>query len=456
VFVRAPPGADPEGADLYVMNPDGSGRKLLVRNTGGEFILDPAWSPDGKRVAFDRSPGPRPPVDIVVVNADGTGVTNLTKNGADGSVQDVQPAWSPDGARIAYVSRRAAIGNSEIFVMRADGSGKANLTRNAADDSDPAWSPDGMKIAFVRDVGAGRGDIFVMNADGSGQTDVATNASSPSWSPDGRRIAFVRFFGGFDSDVFSMNADGSGQTNLTRSPGADITPAWSPDGRKIVLATGSATVTDDVFVMNADGSGRKRLTNDRGVKNDFQPDWGVRTAAGSTPPAGTATGTVLVNGVAFTSGPVPYGSTVDVTSGRLTLRADVGTLLVYGDGRDPARFVLTRTFERVRGRRRALVQLRLVGGDFSVCVTRTTAAADARKPISKVIRALWGKGKGHFRLRGRYATATVRGTWWLTADRCDGTLTVVRQGTVSVRDLTRRVTVAVRAGKSYLAPARRP
>lgn len=192
---------------------------------------------------------------------------------------------------------------------------------------------------------------------------------------------------------------------------------------------------------------------------------GASTAGGScgstpaAPPNGSATGTVLVNGRPFTSGPIPYGSIVDVTHGRLTLKADVGTLLVYGDGTHPAIFRLTRASERVKGKKRALAQLTLIGGDFSVCAARAVsafapaAATAKRKPT--VVRALWGKGKGRFRTQGRYASATVRGTFWLTADRCDGTLVLVKQGTLAVRDFTRRRTVSVRAGRSYLAPARR-
>ena len=68
-----------------------------------------------------------------------------------------------------------------------------------------------------------------------------------------------------------------------------------------------------------------------------------------------------------------------------------------------------------------------------------------------MIRQLWGNGSGHFRTKGRYAAATVRGTNWLTADRCDGTQVKVRRGVVAVLDIPLRKTVTVRAGKSYLA-----
>lgn len=182
----------------------------------------------------------------------------------------------------------------------------------------------------------------------------------------------------------------------------------------------------------------------------------VVVGAPGGPPDGTATGTVLVNGKAFTSGPVPYGATVDVTRGTLTLKADVGTLLVHGDGKSAARFVPKRATERVNGRTRQVVELRLAGGDFGSCTTRRTSSRTADPaPKPKVVRALWGKGKGSFRTRGRYAAATVRGTRWLSSDRCDGTLTTVTQGVVEVRDFTRGRTVRVPAGKSYLAPARR-
>ena len=198
------------------------------------------------------------------------------------------------------------------------------------------------------------------------------------------------------------------------------------------------------------GQDSYRGSSRNGVASRDYGQWGgsfVVVGAPGGPPDGTATGTVLVNGKPFTSGPVPYGATVDVSGGTLTLQADVGTLRVHGAGKSAARFVPRRVS-------RKLVELKLVGGDFGRCASRRTSSR-AATPKPRVVRALWGKGKGGFRTRGRYASATVRGTSWLTADRCDGTLTTVTQGVVEVRDLTRRRTVRVRAGKSYLAPARR-
>jgi TolB protein len=167
--LRYPPVWSPDGRTIYsgryLVSTDGSGSRWLPY-----IPLTAVWSPDGRRIAFARprprtGPGPccySAHSDIYVMNADGSGIRKLTHNAA----QNAEPAWSPDGRKIAFRSTRN--GNRDLFVMNADGSGKRNLTRNAAWDSRPSWSPDGRKIAFVsnRD---GRLEAYVMNADGSGQ-----------------------------------------------------------------------------------------------------------------------------------------------------------------------------------------------------------------------------------------------------------------------------------------------
>jgi hypothetical protein len=100
-----------------------------------------------------------------------------------------------------------------------------------------------------------------------------------------------------------------------------------------------------------------------------------------------------------------------------------------------------------------ILVMRLVGGNFKgKCATaaRTTAGLNTQAKKTPV-RRLWGKGKGKFRTKGRYASAAIRGTWWLTADYCTRTLVQVKEGTMTVADIPKKKTVIVKAPKSYSA-----
>jgi len=131
------------------------------------------------------------PIDIHTVNADGTGLNNLTIN--PHGAQDVGPAWSPDGSRIAFSGVRDNDWTG-IYVMNPDGSNMVRLTSTQANDHSSAWSPDGTKIAFERNSDAFGvvSDVYVMNADGSNQTPVTTGGKVDTfeiaWSPDGTKI----------------------------------------------------------------------------------------------------------------------------------------------------------------------------------------------------------------------------------------------------------------------------
>jgi Tol biopolymer transport system component len=158
----------PDGRTIYfgryLVRTDGSGARRLPN-----FPVTAVLSPDGTRIAFaaetPRKTGPccsPSHTDIYVMNADGSGKRKLTHDAR----YNTEPAWSPDGRKIAF--RTARDGNAEIYVMNADGSGKRNLTRNPAKDVHPSWSPDGRRIAFVSNRDE-RPEAHVMNADGSGQ-----------------------------------------------------------------------------------------------------------------------------------------------------------------------------------------------------------------------------------------------------------------------------------------------
>src|SRR5215207_4506767 len=235
-FTRIPDNVDTR--DIYVMNADGSGKTNLTNTPGegdGVQELSPAWSPDGSKIAFGSVPD-GVHFDIYVMNADGSGVTQLTTAG-----EEFRPAWSPDGSKIAYDSYRD--GNFEIYVMNADGSNQTNLTNTpglfgeGVQELRPAWSPDGSKIAFDRTSDSGNtSDIYVMNADGSGVTQLTTaeGEHNPAWSPDGSKITYDSYhpLDSGNTDIYVMNADGSGQTNLTNTPGQggdgvqELNPDW--------------------------------------------------------------------------------------------------------------------------------------------------------------------------------------------------------------------------------------
>jgi hypothetical protein len=166
--------------------------------------LDPDWAPDGRLVAVEE--GAHASFIVLLQNE-----RQLVYGRA--------PAWSPDGKRIAF-SDLEDVRAPGIYLISPDGSDR----RWIAAGVDPAWSPDGRRIAYSA------GGIFVANSEGS-ETVRLTSASDwmPTWSPDGRRIAFVRglFNGG---NVWVMEADGSNQRQLTFSPEAERFPVWLPAG----------------------------------------------------------------------------------------------------------------------------------------------------------------------------------------------------------------------------------
>ena len=211
------------GSQIYLMNADGSERRPVTNRTGGRSL---AWSPDGRKLAFLSGAGCGDfCFSLYAVNSDGSGLRNLTAklagNGGPGRGPASDPAWSPDGRKIAFVRLNASFG-TPIYVVDADGSGLRNLTPKpvGAFAYTPAWSPDGRKLAFTSERD-GNSEVYVMNANGSGRRSLTRNPAfdaDPAWSPDGRKIAFVSNRDG-SYGVYVMNADGSGQRRLAqRSP----------------------------------------------------------------------------------------------------------------------------------------------------------------------------------------------------------------------------------------------
>jgi Thrombospondin type 3 repeat len=143
---------------------------------------------------------------------------------------------------------------------------------------------------------------------------------------------------------------------------------------------------------------------------------------------------------------VPLGSTIDATDGVVEIDTaqadgDIQSIELYGG--------IFKLGQRRAGR--LYTTIRLTGGDFSICGHGRAEAADRHR--RRRVRHVWGNGSGDYQTSGSYGSGTVRGTLWLTEDRCDGTRFRVTRGTVVVRDNPRRKTIVLTAGESYLVKA---
>jgi Tol biopolymer transport system component len=265
--------------EIYAIDPDGTGR---VRLTASEGIdIEPAWSPDGRQVAFTSARAGSDPtcqstcnLDVYVMNADGSRVQRLT----DDPARDREPAWSPDSSQIVFTSTRGDVAGSDLYVMNADGTNQTRITAFPLVDKHPAWSPDGARIAYFRGDCAFNctSHIYTAAPDGSDVSQLTfgdfVRDRTPDWSPDGSRVVFNREV--FQNQFWIVNRDGS---NPTAMPGTRLEPAWSPDGTRI------AHGAPGVGYTNLDGSD-PRLVFANGSRPDWQPLVGPQRADYKTRP----------------------------------------------------------------------------------------------------------------------------------------------------------------------------
>ena len=278
----------PGNFEIYIIDADGTGLANLTNHPARDEC--PHWSPDGRSIAFfsDRDGG-----GIYLMAADGSDQRLLTAEFTQCQIPDATMAWSPDGQWFSFVS--CPDGPPDIYVVRPDGSDLTNLTRSPAADDSFYWSPDGRQIAFGSDLD-GNKEIYLLDVRAALQGKADANpirltdnpaADVPAgWSPDGTRLLFVSDRDG-NADVHVMNADGSGQTRLTTDPALDFYPAWSPAGQWIAFVS-TRDGNHEVYVMAPDpltgtgGSGQRNLTASPATDAQFwwSPD-GAQVAVSS-------------------------------------------------------------------------------------------------------------------------------------------------------------------------------
>lgn len=256
--------------EIYGINADGSGLTNLTNHAG--LDRDPSWSPDGRRIAFasDRD-GDR---NIYVMDADGSNVDQLT----DDSAVEGEPDWSPDGSHIVF--SRVAGSSTALWLMTSDGSDETQLTHPSSSqrDAQAVWSPDGTRISFVCQ--RAQPDICAIDPDGTNFTQLTqtgAEGNKRSWSSDGSKIYFSSgrtgpaSAGGFE--IWVMNADGSNPVRLTNNSVNDADPAISPNDMLIAFVSAVGDPGNwQLFIMNADGSGPVNISAEPSASFN-QPDW---------------------------------------------------------------------------------------------------------------------------------------------------------------------------------------
>lgn len=254
--------------DIWVVHADGSKRVQLTRSGAGEDF-NPSFSPDGKQVVFRTTRGHYRP-DPNGTGAEGIFVVNVRTK----KLREIEPptgglfpAWSPNGRWIAFSGLRAGLKGDSVHLMTPTGSDVRDLGSEGAGEC-ATWSPDSLKIAYCGHDGGGNWAVWVTNTDGTNKVKLTHPALAfppgsggdypGAWSPDGKQIAYSSGKGK-GRDLFVVNADGANPHRILAWPGADGPVAWLTDNKIVFGHFKGDEPLPGWYLVNPDGSRLKSL-----------------------------------------------------------------------------------------------------------------------------------------------------------------------------------------------------
>jgi TolB protein len=263
---------------FYLISPDGTGLQEL--RAPYDIQYDPAWSPDGKRIAFTT--GPLDYAGLAMINADGSGLRLFIKGVKHNTFRTCCVSWSPDGSRLAYSQDQGNDGNA-VYVMDPKRSktnswgpvGKKVLQTGSPYADPVAWLSGTEVLVAVSNYDGKPVAYYAVQANGSGKRRVKAPWREGEPSPDRTMIAYVRWekngvyktgwTRGAQSDIFVANADGSDARKLLGGPEDEDIPMWSPDGKKILYSqrhcqSGADLCTRTLWVVGVNGRGKKQVS----------------------------------------------------------------------------------------------------------------------------------------------------------------------------------------------------